>query len=86
LFYFNNEDYYKLNYKDWNKTNSINFNTDIYLRRDKRMGIQLFGTDYIDGFNIQNRKDLAPFHYYATDKAIYLLNNKCEIVHSFNLR
>jgi hypothetical protein len=50
------------------------------------MGIQLFGTDYIDGFNIQNRKDLAPFHYYATDKAIYLLNNKCEIVHSFNLR
>lgn len=85
LFYFNNQDYYKLNYKDWNKTNAINFNTDIYLNKDKRMGIQLFGTDYIDGFNIQNRKDLVPFHYYATQKVIYLLNNKFEIVHSFDL-
>jgi hypothetical protein len=49
------------------------------------MGIQLFGTDYKDGFNIQNRKDLVPFHYWATDKIIYLLNNKFEVVHQFNL-
>lgn len=85
LFWFDNQNYYKLNYKDWNKTNSINYNMDIYLSRKKRMGIQLFGTDYKDGFNIQNRKDLVPFHYWATDKVIYLLNNKFEAVHQFDL-
>lgn len=85
LFFFDNENFYKLKYSDWNKTNSINLNMDIYLSRKKRMGIQLFGTDYKDGFNIQNRKDLVPFHYYATDKIIYLLNNKYEIVHKFDL-
>lgn len=83
-FLFDNEHYRKLSYDKWNNTNSINFNTDIYLSRKKRMGIQLFGTDYTDGFNIQNRKDLAPFHYYATETVLYLLNNKFEIVHQFD--
>jgi hypothetical protein len=55
------------------------------LRREKPIGIQIFGTDYTDGFNIQNRKDLVPYHYYATDTTMYLLNNKFEIVHEFNL-
>lgn len=83
-FLFDNEHYRKLKYDKWNNTNSINFNTDIYLSRRKRMGIQLFGTDYTDGFNIQNRKDLVPFHYYATENVLYLLNNKFEIVHQFD--
>ena len=83
-FLFDNEHYRKLKYDKWNNTNSINFNTDIYLSRKKRMGIQLFGTDYTDGFNIQNRKDLAPFHYYASETVLYLLNNKFEIVHQFD--
>jgi hypothetical protein len=60
-------------------------NADLYLQRDKRMGIQIFGTDYRHGFNIQNRKDLAPYQYYATEKVLYLLNNKLEIVHQFDL-
>lgn len=85
LIQFNNETYRKLDYKDWNRTNKINFNGDFYLQRDKRMGIQIFGTDFTNGFNIQNRKDLVPFHYYATDKILYLCNNKFEIVHQFNL-
>ena len=84
-FVFNNEDYRKMNYKEWNKTNSMNFNTDIYIDADKKMGIQIFGTDYTSGFNIQNRKDVAPFHYYVTDEVIYLLNNKFEPVHQFSL-
>ena len=83
--YFNNETYRKIDYKDWKKTNSINFNGDFYLRRNKRMGLQIFGTDYTNGFNIQNRKDLAPYQYYASDKVIYLLNNKLQIVHQFDL-
>ena len=57
----------------------------MYLQRDKRMGIQLFGSDYKHGFNIQNRKDLVPFHYYATDETVYLCNNKFESVHEFKL-
>lgn len=84
-FEFDNENYKKISYKDWNKTNAMNFNTDIYLNPKKRMGIQIFGTDYTSGFNIQNRKDVAPFHYYATDETIYLLNNKYEITHQFSL-
>lgn len=84
-FIFDNENYQKIDYKDWNKTNAINFNTDIFINPDKKMGIQLFGTDYTDGFNIQNRKDVAPFHYYADSDTIYLLNNKFEIVHQFSV-
>ena len=38
-FLFDNEHYRKLSYDKWNNTNSINFNTDIYLSRKKRMGI-----------------------------------------------
>lgn len=83
-FLFDNEHHRKLKYNKWNNTNSINFNTDIYLQRKKRIGLQLFGADYNDGFNIQNRKDLSPFHYYATESILYLLNNKFEIVHQFD--
>lgn len=84
-FGFDNESYRKINYKAWQNTNQINFNTDIYLNKNKRMGLQLFGSDYTSGFNIQNRKDVVPYHYYATDETIYLLNNNFEIVHQFSL-
>jgi hypothetical protein len=84
-FGFDNFDYRKINYNAWNKTNKINFNTDIYLNKKKRIGLQLFGSDYTSGFNIQNRKDLAPYHYYSTETSILLLNNKFEEVHRFNL-
>lgn len=85
MFQFNNEDFIKINYKDLNKTNVININADFYLQKNKRMGMQIFGTDYKYGFNIQNRKDLVPFQYYSTEKVLYLLNNKLEIVHQFDL-
>lgn len=84
-FVFDNENFIKIPHKLWNKTNAINFNTDIYLDSKKKIGIQLFGADYTDGFNIQNRKDVSPFHYYATDETIYITNNKFEIVHQFSL-
>ena len=84
-FYFDKENYLKLNYKDWKNTNKINFNTDIYLSKKKRMGIQIFGNDYSSGFTIQNRKDLIPYHYYSTDSTIYLMNNKFQLIHSFEI-
>ena len=83
---FNNENYRKIHYSAWKNTNKINFNTDIYLNKNKRMGIQLFGNDYTSGFNIQNRKDLAPYHYYASDDIVFLLNNKFEEVHRFDFK
>lgn len=82
---FNNENYIQINHSDFKRTNMLNLNGDFYLQRNKRMGIQLFGTDYKNGFNIQNRKDVVPFHYYATDKVLYLCNNKMQIVHQFDL-
>lgn len=85
LFQFDNENYRIIKYDSWNKTNIMNFNADVFLRRDKPIGIQLFGTDYTDGFNIQNRKDLVPYHYYASETTLYLLNNKFDIVHQFDL-
>ena len=82
---FNNETYRLINYKDIKGTNKLNFNADFYLQGDKRMGVQIFGTDYNNGFNIQNRKDVAPFHYYATNEILYLCNNKFQVVHQFDL-
>ena len=39
LFNFDNEHYRIVKYDKWNKTNIINFNTDIYLRSDKKIGL-----------------------------------------------
>lgn len=82
---FDNKTWAKISHDSFNKTNKLNFNVDIYLQKEKRMGLQLFGADYKSGFNIQNRKDLSPFHYYATEKEIYLLNNNFEIKRSLEL-
>ena len=38
-FIFDNENYRKINHKAWNNTNSINFNTDIYLNKNKKIGL-----------------------------------------------
>jgi hypothetical protein len=39
LFQFDNENYKIIKYDKWKNTNVINFNTDIYLSRKKRMGV-----------------------------------------------
>lgn len=80
-----NKNWLRIDHSLFNKTNKFNFNTDIYITPEKRIGIQLFGSDYKAGFNIQNRKDLSPFHYYATEKEIYMLNNQFEIKRKFDL-
>lgn len=83
-FLFDGKQHGKIKYNQWKDTNAVNINFDIHLMRGKKMGLQLFGTDYNHGFNIQNRKDLTPFHYYPAENIIYLLNNKFEIVHQFD--
>ena len=75
----------RIDHSLFNKTNALNFNADLYITNGKRIGLQIFGTDYTSGLNIQNRKDVAPYHYYATGKVLYLLNNNFEIKHSFDL-
>lgn len=80
----NGDEYWKIKYDQWGRTNVINFNADFFLMRKKNMGIQIFGVDYTHGFNIQNRKDLVPFYYIPTEKIIYTLNNKNEIVYYFD--
>lgn len=82
----NGQRYFKLDYKDFKRTNKLNVNFDIALNAYKKMGIQIFGCDHNHGFNIQNRKDLAPLHYYATEDEIFLLNDNFKIVRSFNLK
>lgn len=82
---FSGIDYRRIDYSSWNKTNAINFNTDLYIEPSKPMGIQLFGTDYCSGFNIQNRKDLSPLHYYCSDTTVYLFDDNAELSRSFKL-
>lgn len=80
---FNGVNYRKIDYSKWNKTNAINFNTDLYIDPQYKMGIQLFGTDYCTGFNIQNRKDLAPLHYYSSERTIYLFDDNFSVSRKF---
>lgn len=75
----------KIQHDKFNKTSAINLNFDIFLDPQKRIGLQLFGADYKAGFNIQNQKNLAPFHYYATKSHVYLLNNYFNIVRYSNI-
>lgn len=85
LMELNGKHHLRIDHDLFKKTNAINFNTDLYITNGKRIGVQLFGSDYTSGFNIQNRKDVAPYHYYATDKVIYILNNDFTIRHQFDL-
>ena len=80
----NRENWRKIRYDSLDNTNEINLNFDIYLDSKKKIGHQLFGSDYKVGFNIQNRRDVVPYLYYATETEIMMLNNKYEVRHSFN--
>lgn len=81
-----NKTWLRIDHKDFNKANKVDFNFDLYLTHGKKIGIQLLGTDYKSGLTISNRKDLSPFHYYATEEIIYMLNNNFELRRSFNLK
>lgn len=87
------EELTSLNGENWKKmppdffgnSQQLNFNTNIFLSPYKKMGIQLFGMDYKHGFNIQNRKDLSPFSYYASEDTVYMVNNSFIICNQFNV-
>ena len=85
-FSFNSEQWRKIAADNFNGTHAINFNTNIYINPKKKMGIQLFGCDYKYGFNIQNRKDLTPFSYYASEEIVYMFNNRFEACNQFNVK
>ena len=85
-FAFNKENWIKIPAESFKNTSAINFNTNLYINPYKKLGLQLFGSDYNNGVNIQNRKDLAPFHYYASVDSVHLLNNKYELQQSCNIK
>lgn len=84
-FVFDNKSWRKIPAESLNKCSAISFNTNLYINPRKKIGIQLFGCDYKHGFNIQNRKDLCPFTYYADKKSVYIFNNAFGIANQFNL-
>lgn len=84
-FTFNDTTWREINTENFKNTQKINFNTNLYINPQKKLGIQLFGCDYKYGFNIQNRKDLSPFIYYVDNSSIYMLNNSYQICNRFNL-
>lgn len=85
-FAFNKENWRRIPAESFKNTSAVNFNTNLYINPYKKMGLQLFGSDYNNGINIQNRKDLAPFHYYASVDSVHLLNNKYELRQSCNIK
>lgn len=85
LLEFNGNRYLRIDESLLHRTNALTFNSDIYIMKDRPMGLQIFGADYTTGLSIQNRKDVVPFHYYSTEKIIYLLNNEYEIKHQFDV-
>lgn len=85
LLNFNKENWRSIDGEKFNNTSAISFNTNLYINPRKKMGLQIFGSDYTNGFNIQNRKDLAPFHYYATEKQVYIMNNQYVPRQSINI-
>lgn len=86
LISLNGESWRKLPADFFAKSQKLSFNTNIYLNPYKKMGIQLFGMDHNVGFNIQNRKDLCPYEYYANKDSVFMLNNSFEICNQFNLK
>ena len=84
-FAFNRENWRSISAESFKNTSAINFNTNLYINPYKKMGIQIFGADHNSGVNIQNRKDLAPFHYYASEDSVNLLNNTYNICQSCNI-
>ena len=84
-FAFNKENWRSISSESFKNTQMINFNTNLYINPYKKMGIQIFGSDYNTGVNIQNRKDLAPFHYYASENSVHLMNNNYQIRQSCNI-
>lgn len=83
-FTFDKEEYRTIDANKFNNTNSINFNTNIYINPKAKMGLQLFGGDYEYGLSIQNRKDLTPFIYYASENILYMLNNRFKVANKIN--
>lgn len=82
----NGEEYRKIEMPNNDDINSFNFNTDIFIDPDKKMGLSLLGTSNNQGFSITNRTDVSPYFYYADDDNVYLLNNKWEVSATVSLR
>lgn len=86
LTHLNGTNWEKLPANFFQNSQQISFNTNIFISPYKKMGIQLFGMEYKKGFNIQNRKDLTPFTYYATDDSVFMMNNSFNICNQFNIK
>lgn len=82
---FNGKTYRKIEIPPKKPVEAINFNADILIDPEKPIGMQLFGATHNSGLTIRNRTDLAPYHYYATESEVMMLNNKYEIVHTLDL-
>lgn len=85
-FKFNSFNFRKIDCSARDEIHTVNFNTDLLIDPSKRMGVQLLGASHDRGLMIKNRTDIAPYHYYATEDEIYMLNNKHTIVHSLSLK
>lgn len=85
-FKLNGSNFRKIDCSAMDEIHAVNFNTDILIDPSKRMGVQLLGASHDRGLMIKNRRDLAPYHYYATSDEIHLLNNKHAVTHTLSLK
>lgn len=85
-FKFNHDNFRKIDCSGIDEIHGMNFNADMLIDPKKPIGIQLLGASHDRGLMIKNRQDLAPYHYYATEDCVMMLNNAHEIVHSLSLK
>lgn len=83
---FNGKAYRKIDIPSGGDLEALTFNADVYIDPGKPIGVQVFGSVQNDGLVIRNRCDLAPFHYYATEDEMVMLNNRYERVHALSLK
>lgn len=81
----NGKAYRKIDIPSNKDIEALNFNADILIDPEHPTGMQLFGAASNSGLTIRNRTDIAPYHYYATDGKMMLLNNKYEVVHELDI-
>lgn len=72
--------------EDDENVKELNINFDMEIDSQKSYGIQILGNECDHGLTIQNRKDLAPYHYFFTENSIIMMNNYVEEKHRLNIQ
>lgn len=82
---FDNRTWMRVESSSAKPVTELNLNFDLVINPKKSYGIRLLGNDAYEGLTIDNRKDLAPYHYFVTESSVIMLNNRIEAKRELNI-